>query len=428
MHGHQGYDDSIKMELVPHLWHPRRLRPRRKGVVVNGFAMIALSWTLTIHSRTAAAYSFVPSRGGFNPQIIQSSSNFASFHKKRPHSCIFLANSPNQHNRNQRQSPSYLVMKGPHRRRSSSDTTPAPSIPTDLPTELPANLKRHVVAKRPTLGHVVPKNSRTRHLLPNDSRQPLPQSQQQQGGSNTAQLRPQGQSRDTLRYNNPSNLRILGGTVRGRKLESPNVYLRPMMGKVREAVFSTFASFGLYDDVGGPETKGCKTRHLDIFSGSGSVGLESLSRGARHCTFVDMSPDCCGACERNVERCGFNDVWVEGGIGSGIGDEGEPAARVVCADAFRALRRPESVGIDPRSKFDVVTLCPPYEEIVYADLIEAVANSVLVKEDTVILIEYPVELGCLPHVIAKEDGGILVGVRNRKYGRTVSCDSLFCFD
>lgn len=266
-----------------------------------------------------------------------------------------------------------------------------------------------MAAKRPLLGHVVPKGSITRKLKPTDVFQ---------GGSDAAQLRPQGQSRDTQRYNNPSNLKILGGTARGRKLESPTVYLRPMMGKVKEAVYSTLTSFGLYDDVGG-NINSCRTRHLDIFSGSGSVGLESLSRGARHCTFVDMSMDCCSTAERNIERCGFNG-WVEGGIGSGIGDEGEPQARVVCADAFRALREPETVGINPDAVYDLVTLCPPYEEIVYADLIDAVANSVLVGEDTVILIEYPVELGCLPHVIARDDGGALVGIRNRKYGRTVS--------
>ncbi|KAL7542651.1 hypothetical protein ACHAXR_011956 [Thalassiosira sp. AJA248-18] len=297
------------------------------------------------------------------------------------------------------------------RRRRPTKNDDSISIPQldPQPTELPANLKRKVEAKRPTLGHVVPKNARTRKYKQQE------QFQQGAGGENAAQLRPQGQSRDTQRYNNPSNLRILGGLVRGRKLESPNVYLRPMMGKVKEAVYSTFTSFGMYDDVGGMS---CKTRHLDIFSGSGSVGLESLSRGSRHCTFVDMSNDCCGACERNIERCGF-DTWNDGGVGTGIADEGEPTARVVCSDAFRALRQPESVGIPPESKYDIVTLCPPYEEIVYAELLEAVANSELVTEDTIVMVEYPVELGCLPHVIGREDGGVLVGIRNRKYGRTV---------
>ena len=311
-------------------------------------------------------------------------------------------------------SASQLVMKRPNRRRRSNDNTQ--EILQQPAQDLPSNLKRHVVAKRPTLGHIVPKNSKTRQYKPDD---------QVSGGSNTSQLRPQGQSRDTLRYNNPSNLKILGGSVRGRKLESPNVYLRPMMGKVKEAVYSTFTTFGLYEDniVGGSGSSSigssCNTRHLDIFSGSGSVGLESLSRGARHCTFVDMSSDCCGACERNIERCGF-DGWNEGGIGTGIPDEGEPVSRVVCADAFRALKQPETLGIPIDCKYDIVTLCPPYEEIVYADLLDAVANSVLVGEDTIIMVEYPVELGCLPHVIGREDGGVLVGVRNRRYGRTVS--------
>ena len=181
-------------------------------------------------------------------------------------------------------------------------------------------------------------------------------------------------------------------------MDSPDVYLRPMMGKVREAVFSTFFSFGLYDED-------ISTTHLDIFSGSGSVGLESLSRGAQHCTFVDLSPNCCNAIERNIKWCEFD---LEG-----------YSTRVVCADAIQALKNPASVGIPNGMSFNIVTLCPPYEEIVYFDLIEAVANSPAVGDDTVILIEYPVELGCLPHVISRDDGGKLIGLRNRKYGRTV---------
>lgn len=113
------------------------------------------------------------------------------------------------------------------------------------------------------------------------------------GGSKNPKLRPQGKAREAG-LNNPSNLKILGGTARGLRLDSPTVYLRPMMGKVREAVYSTFQSFGLYD---------YPVRHLDLFSGSGSVGLESMSRGAKHCTFCDLSRDCCGAISRNIPWC-----------------------------------------------------------------------------------------------------------------------------
>lgn len=242
--------------------------------------------------------------------------------------------------------------------------------------EVPANLRRKVTAKRPTLGHVVPKHAKPR----------------QKGGSSDPSLRPQGQAR-RAGSNNPSNLRVLGGSARGRRLDSPDVYLRPMMGKVREAVFSTLTSFGLYDRGDAP------TRHLDIFAGSGSVGLESLSRGATHCTFVDLSRNCCDAVERNLDTCGFAD-----------------RAAVACRDVYDALAAPDIGAVD------VVTLCPPYEEIVYADLLDAVANSPAVRDDTVVLVEYPVELGCLPHVLDRTvegDEGKLVGVRNRRYGRTV---------
>lgn len=366
------------------------LRPchaRRRQCVVA--IAVILTYASIIHPAAVAAYSFV------------SSGQRCKLQNNNIKSCDYDRSPPSV--KRQTSAPFVLAMKGSRHRRQSDDSISKTQL---KPVEIAPNLKRHVVAKRPTLGHVVPKNSKTRQFRPTSER----------GGSDKAQLRPQGKSRDSQRYNNPSNLRILGGSVRGRKLESPNVYLRPMMGKVREAVYSTFGSFGLYDDVG--ETR-CRTRHLDIFSGSGSVGLESLSRGAWHCTFVDMSPDCCHACERNIEKCGF-DSWNDGGLGTGIPDEGESAARVVCADAFQALREPETVGIAPGAKFDIVTLCPPYEEIVYAELLEAVANSALVAEDTIVLVEYPVELGCLPHVIGREDGGVLVGIRNRKYGRTVS--------
>eukprot|EP00588_Corethron_pennatum_P001609 CAMPEP_0194287550 /NCGR_PEP_ID=MMETSP0169-20130528/34973_1 /TAXON_ID=218684 /ORGANISM="Corethron pennatum, Strain L29A3" /LENGTH=342 /DNA_ID=CAMNT_0039034287 /DNA_START=88 /DNA_END=1116 /DNA_ORIENTATION=- len=210
------------------------------------------------------------------------------------------------------------------------------------------------------------------------------------GGSRGARrLRVQGELPETR--GSGARLRILGGTHRSRVLFSPSVHLRPMMGKVREALFSTFTSFGLYEP-------GENSRHLDIFAGSGSVGLESLSRGAAAATFVDLAQDCADTCRANVEALGLD--------GRG---------HAVCADALVALNDPASVGIDMERPFEIVTITPPYEEVDYGDLTEAVANSSLVGEDTVVAIEYPVEMGSLPHVL----GGRLVGVRNRRYGRTV---------
>jgi 16S rRNA (guanine966-N2)-methyltransferase len=215
------------------------------------------------------------------------------------------------------------------------------------------------------------------------------------GGSTNPKLRPQGKARDAG-LNNPSNLKILGGTARGRRLDSPSVYLRPMMGKVREAVYSTLISFGMYD---------YPVRHLDLFSGSGSVGLESMSRGAKHCTFCDLAEDCCAAISRNIPWCQF--------------DGPEYSTRIVNSDVLKLLREPVAVGIPEGELFNIVTICPPYEEVTYADLLDATANSPLVTDDTIVLIEYPVELwGDLPHVYSG-DSVTMIGVRNRKYGRTV---------
>lgn len=215
------------------------------------------------------------------------------------------------------------------------------------------------------------------------------------GGSANPKLRPQGKAREAG-LNNPSNLKIFGGTARGRRLDSPSVYLRPMMGKVREAVYSTLISFGLYD---------YPVRHLDCFAGSGSVGLESLSRGAKHCTFCDFAEDCCAAISRNIPWCQF--------------DGPEYSTRIVKSDVLMLLRDPVSVGIPEGETFNIVTITPPYEEVTYADLLDATANSPLVTEDTIVLMEYPIELwGELPHVYSG-DSVTMIGIRNRKYGRTV---------
>ncbi|KAI2496036.1 hypothetical protein MHU86_18457 [Fragilaria crotonensis] len=112
-------------------------------------------------------------------------------------------------------------------------------------TSMPANLKRKVHAKRPALGHVVPRHLKNPKSKGNvDNLNNGNSSNNMVGGSSNPYLRPQGKARDAG-LNNPSLLKILGGSAKGRRLDSPEVYLRPMMGKVKEAVFSTFFSGSL---------------------------------------------------------------------------------------------------------------------------------------------------------------------------------------
>ena len=188
----------------------------------------------------------------------------------------------------------------------------------------------------------------------------------------------------------PTRLRVIAGSARGRKLDSPETLLRPMMGKVREALFSTLVSLGVF---AAPR----RVRALDTFCGSGSVGVEALSRGAAAATFVDLSRDACDVALRNARACAFDDV------------------EAICATAEDALATPALHGGDRR--FDLVTLTPPYEEVSYADLADRVAESPLLNDDCVVVFEYPVELGSLPPKLGSRDQ--LVGLRNRRYGRTV---------
>jgi 16S rRNA (guanine966-N2)-methyltransferase len=116
-------------------------------------------------------------------------------------------------------------------------------------------------------------------------------------------------------------IRVTGGELRGRRLHVPKSGVRPTTGKVREAIFSM---------LGGVEG----ARVLDLFCGSGALGIEALSRGAAQAVFVDRHP---APARRNVDDL----------------DLGE-RARVEGADAIRFLKRAEP------GSFDLVLCDPPY--------------------------------------------------------------------
>lgn len=208
------------------------------------------------------------------------------------------------------------------------------------------------------------------------------------GGSGRIRVRNQGAKREK-EIVNPNRLRIIAGTAKGKKIDSPDVYLRPMMAKVREAVFSTLDFIGVF--------QGNTTRVLDMFAGSGSVGLEALSRGAAHCTFVDLAENCIETCHLNSKSCGFDSRVTS-----------------VCARAEDVLTNPAQYNLD--QPYRLISITPPYQEVVYKELIDAVCNSPLVAPDTIVVIEYPEEMGSLPPILGEDK---LFGVRNRRYGRTI---------
>jgi 16S rRNA (guanine966-N2)-methyltransferase len=123
----------------------------------------------------------------------------------------------------------------------------------------------------------------------------------------------------------PNRLRIIGGRWRGSRIAVPPLdAIRPSPDRVRETLFNW-----LQQQVVG-------TRCLDLFAGSGALGIEALSRGAAHVTFVDREPQVARHLAQTLERLG-----------------GASDAKIVAEDALAFLRR------EPQP-FEIVFLDPPY--------------------------------------------------------------------
>jgi len=205
------------------------------------------------------------------------------------------------------------------------------------------------------------------------------------GSSGRVELRRQGKAKEDR---NLQRLYVTGGSARGRRIVTPSVYLRPMMSRVREALYSMLTPTGILR---------ASASHLDLYAGAGTVGLESLSRGVGAATFVDFSPVAAKTIRQNADSVGLGE-----------------RATIVEARVDSVLQTPAAFGL--KTPFDIVSITPPYEEVVYSELMAMVAASPVVGEDSLVIVEYPIELGCFPPTLSD---GALVGLRNRRYGRTV---------
>ena len=144
-------------------------------------------------------------------------------------------------------------------------------------------------------------------------------------------------------------MRIIAGTLKGRRLDAPTwPGLRPTSDKLRETLFNV-----LQGRLPG-------ARVLDVFAGTGAVGIEALSRGAAHVTFVEMDPRARGLIAENLARCGLLMTSMRGsghrGVGQGDGytiERGsaedvlsrlEPVYDVVFLDSALRRARPRRGG------------------------------------------------------------------------------------
>jgi 16S rRNA (guanine(966)-N(2))-methyltransferase RsmD len=127
-----------------------------------------------------------------------------------------------------------------------------------------------------------------------------------------------------------SRLRVSGGEARGRRLKAPK-NIRPTQDMVKQAIFNMV----------GPRIEGARV--LDLFAGSGALGIEALSRGAAHVTFVDQQPRGLAILRQNLDALGFKE-----------------RAHVVRGDVVRWLE----LSLDAVHSADFVFLDPPYDDVV----------------------------------------------------------------
>lgn len=175
-------------------------------------------------------------------------------------------------------------------------------------------------------------------------------------------------------------MRVISGSAKGRALKAvPGMSTRPTTDKVKEAIFSMI---GPYFDGG---------QVLDLFAGTGGLGIEALSRGMSRAVFIDVEKKSVDTVLHNVQAAGLKEQ-----------------AEIFRNDAVRALK-----ALAKRERqFELVFLDPPYKMKAIAELIAAMEDQGLLASQAVIVVEHDAE-----DVLAEMIGG-MEQQRRAEYGDT----------
>lgn len=153
-------------------------------------------------------------------------------------------------------------------------------------------------------------------------------------------------------------MRVIAGKAKGRKLRSvKSDRTRPTTDRVKEALFSTL----------GPGVAGARV--LDLYSGSGALGIEALSRGAEEVTFVERSKEAAAALRANLATTGFDSQAI---------------VEVAAVEEFLAPGREEP--------FDLVLADPPYRDGIPARALEQLHDNGWLTEEAVVVLEVAARL------------------------------------
>lgn len=171
-------------------------------------------------------------------------------------------------------------------------------------------------------------------------------------------------------------MRIIAGTAKGRRLHSPkSPLIRPVSDKVKEAIFNI---------LGPIEEKSV----LDLFAGTGSVGLEALSRGADRCVFVESFSHALFLLQKNIVACGFREHSF-----------------VLRGDVPTILNRLKKKGT-----FDLVFVDPPYDRGLIGPTLGGLVRYNLIDAQSCVIVEHS------PREAPAAEGVVVFD--SRKYGQT----------
>jgi len=178
-------------------------------------------------------------------------------------------------------------------------------------------------------------------------------------------------------------MRVISGTAKGRKLKKvPGDSTRPIMDRVKESLFNILA-----DDVAG-------TRWLDLFAGTGQVGIEALSRGAAEVVFIDNVRAAIRVIQANLQHTQLND-----------------GASLLMSDAFAYLDG------KPQRPFDIIYVAPPQYKEIWIQVMQKLdgRRADFLASDGIVIVQID------PREYKALDLNHLQLYRERKYGNTTLC-------
>ena len=176
-------------------------------------------------------------------------------------------------------------------------------------------------------------------------------------------------------------MRVISGALKGRRLLTPRRQsIRPTSDRVKESIFNIL----------GGEVEGKVV--LDLFSGTGNLGIEALSRRAKRATFVEKGREASRLIQKNLLQCGM-----------------EEQSEILSKDVHRAI----GILKQRRESFDLILMDPPYEEGLVQKTLMKLNSERIYHRDSILIIEHD-RREPLPHVI---EGWSLI--RQRRIGDTV---------